>query len=132
MEARELRIGNWIEVRYGGYEGVWKTEVIRVTDILHVDGDGPYEHHINCHPNDYCEPIPLTVEWLVRAGFKQWGTYLHLWKVNPRHGFTVHLRSGKFTLNEYGYSQRNGGISYVHQLQNLYYALTGQELIFKE
>jgi len=74
-------------------------------------------------------PIPLTEEWLERFGFKK-----HWWKIG---GKTVdwgcNWRKGKFEIHwekAYGfyhefYRLKRNEIKYVHSLQNLYFALTG-------
>jgi hypothetical protein len=79
------------------------------------------------------EPIPITEEWLLRFKFYKWGKY-ELWK--QRLSYRTHLKHDGFTidtskrrsdlmrLNTYPFTK----IQYVHQLQNLYFALTGREL----
>lgn len=102
MKATELRIGNWIN-----HNNLGK---------IYIDGISP-------HCNDFkidnvfewvylknCEPILLTEEWLLRFRFdnNHWATKWILTKIPiPT------------------------GIEYVHQLQNLYFALTGEELTLK-
>lgn len=66
------------------------------------------------------KPIPLTKEWLIRFGFEEYGNGWHnglIWYVNNKCWF------GKSPIIE--------NIKYVHQLQNLYFALTGEELTIK-
>ena len=61
-------------------------------------------------------PIPLTKEWLVKFGFEN--------------------KTKTFVLNNISIKQQTKGyffylsmmIQHVHQLQNLYFALTGEEL----
>lgn len=55
------------------------------------------------------QPIPLTEEWVVRFGFKQSNLVGGIY-TDANLDVKVHLPK------------------YVHQLQNLYFALTGQEL----
>jgi hypothetical protein len=115
MKAAELRIGNLVLYK--------ETEVIP----------------IKCHDIDWLErhaerpdmsPIPLTEEWLLRFGFEPEDDG------NKRPRF---IKDGVFALNKNGdvwywkYYGANGDkdyaeIKYVHQLQNLYFALTGIEL----
>ena len=67
--------------------------------------------------------IELTEEWLLKAGFE---------RLFPT-GSTYSLRD--FNVSDFG---ENGiyhydvkqPIKYVHQLQNLYFAMTGEELVF--
>ena len=62
------------------------------------------------------KPIPLTEELLLKSGFK---------KIGNRYG-NGHKR--KVILNKQFYHSIAGYIKYVHQLQNLYFALTQTEL----
>jgi len=69
------------------------------------------------------EPIPLTEEWLLKFGFeiKQGRFGNEYWgKINL---YTSSDKKIVFCFD--GYLK---GIKYVHQLQNLYFALTGNEL----
>jgi hypothetical protein len=103
------------------------------------------------------EPIPLTEEILIKAGFNTFDhTCLHTGfnkcfvKIDqhkyPRSGFALDYYDGTFKLlylahqqdasnlkapytdECYNYVEREAELKYVHQLQNLYYALTGEEL----
>lgn len=67
-------------------------------------------------------PITLTEEWLVRFGFTLRGNYLSKGNFifQKRHNLWIWM--GVY-LPE---------IKHVHQLQNLYFALTGQELKLKD
>lgn len=71
------------------------------------------------------KPIPLTEEWLVKFGFEN-GELLV---------FEGYVLFKKFpdiiTLEIDGNRMPLHGFKYVHQLQNLYFALTGEELTIK-
>ena len=79
------------------------------------------------------QPIPITEEWLVKFGFEEdfegisstWHNEVKSIRIEIIHdsnGF--HSIVGAFgTWIE---------INHVHQLQNLYFALTGEELTFKQ
>lgn len=75
-----------------------------LSNILRIGGEYNYE------------PIPLTKEWLVKFGFKD----------GKRGWFKTGARNSKFNLYMYG------RCDYVHQLQNLYFAITREELTIKE
>ena len=69
-------------------------------------------------------PIPLTKEWLLKFGFiwKNYGLRKELMCIREEGSlFTMYLsnESNPFPV----------GLKYVHQLQNLHFALTGEELI---
>lgn len=109
MEARELRIGNWVCLPSGV-----NCQIDR-EDFKYQDGLANIENY---------NPIPLTEEWLLRF---EWN-YL-------KRGVYQYLNSD-FQIDEsghlyYGSSYCGINIQYVHQLQNLYFALTGTELELK-
>jgi len=86
-------------------------------------------------PNDEfrrLEPLPLTEEWLLRFGFKDDEPFsiLTLNKSVSMEYYQYRRTESKFTLVNNGHVFELPHIQYVHQLQNLYFALTGQELEF--
>lgn len=107
MEARELRIGNL--VLFEPFKGSG-FEIISVQEL-------PFKKR------NVVEPIPLTEDWLVKFGFEN--LYDTRWQ-----NYSVDLfgdSEGYWLLSE----ERTNWpkpIKYVHQLQNLYFALTGKEL----
>ena len=116
MKANELRIGNLIY----GYSG-------RVCAISSIN-----ESFIKIR-NDQdtillcdCKPIPLTEDWLVKLGFEsnpyqdRYENKVIQVECNKLRGYTELWIDGM------------PHIKYVHQLQNLYFALTGEELILKQ
>lgn len=114
MKATELRIGNY----------VYQSDAYGDTPIT---GYQIYQFDTFCRGGivaDYYKgfkPIPLTEEWLLRFGFEKDDT---IWIKHPIYGLLE--KNGRFFI-ELG---ETGGIyiQYVHQLQNLYFALTGEEL----
>lgn len=103
MEAKELRIGN----------------------IVHGHKDNfNISHETLCDfANGYFNllPVKLTEDWLIDFGFYQ---------VELDNG-EKYYQNYRFRLNcNYNgfYYSRNLDVNYVHQLQNLYFALTGEEL----
>lgn len=74
------------------------------------------------------QPIELSEEWLVKVGasksFENWQYTI------PVGAITLHFRCNTEWYSELGGIYLGSKIRYVHQLQNLYYALTGNELIF--
>ncbi len=77
---------------------------------------------------DQFEGIPITEEWLLRlSDLKNFGKYYF-------HPFAIFPEGGVFKAwidTCEGYEPTNYTVSYVHQLQNLYFALTGEELEIK-
>jgi len=122
MEASELRIGNWY------LSTKFQTPVIcEMGDFyeIYMRADGSSEYTVD----DIFEPLPLTEEWLLKFGFEKIGGYL--WDCKK-------LGENRFLNNPFspthfevrGFIPKSH-IQYVHQLQNLYFALTGEELIIK-
>ena len=73
-------------------------------------------------------PIPITPEWLERAGFESYDSQL------TYNGYKMQAGSFliEFEYGQYCFLESVGiDIIHIHQLQNLYFALTGTELTFK-
>ena len=141
LQAKDLRLGNFLQNKVSKEllkvcrisEDRIETTVVDRSKFPLKDGWG-------------IEPIPLTEEWLLRFGFEQ-GNYKELkekhfvkksktikviisgigfWDVytdyNP---YQITFSSGLNIITD------NRGIKHVNQLQNLYYALTEEELTLK-
>ena len=128
MKAEELRIGNW-------YNSVkWQRPVILdITDIaeLYHRCDGAYD---NIPVDEMIEPIPLTEEWLLKFWFScykknRYGQDVYY---DPYFRFMI-IKDGNNWMF-FAFNELDGGewflrnLEYVHQLQNLYFALTNTEL----
>lgn len=83
------------------------------------------------------KPIQLNEEWLVSGGFNKKSEKWYFFKTKNHVGecgiFYIHIITSGVDL----YIKRNGEMSgvvgsivSVHQLQNLYFCLTGEELVF--
>ncbi|MEY4351142.1 MAG: hypothetical protein RL078_1209 [Bacteroidota bacterium] len=124
MKAKQIRIGNLV---MDGHE-VEKVNARMISMLAgnHADFD----------------PIQLTEEWLIKFGFSQ------MTDTSPAN-YRMH-KSKMFFYIRYGTFTTDGGqtdligynglfiankfvrvIRYVHELQNLYFALTGEELTLK-
>ena len=124
MKAEDLRLNNWVRCKiYNGNKDVYIQFTFQEAKYIHL-----------------FEPIELTTEILEKAGFKfiklsgiggqdQWAG-LDIWETNLN-GTSITFRggrNGRFLILT-GYF--NCQINHVHQLQNLYFALTGTELKIK-
>lgn len=134
MKAEELMIGNII--LSGKHQLVGYVKSIFGNDVLLEDKLTGEEWQPELKD---CAGIPLTEEWLLKMGFTKendndlrirdfrirgsvndWLYYqvdYHLW-TNDHYCFD----------NEKSSESISGRINFVHQLQNLYFALTGEEL----
>jgi len=126
MKAEELRVGNmYMSVKFG------VPVKCELTDFTQLDkmSDGAY----NDPPIDEMfKPIPLTEQWLENLGFYEKYKSVHShWNLK---GFGLDQKSNVDDNNntipteEVFYYDYKYEIKYVHQLQNLYFALTGEEL----
>jgi len=123
MKAQELRIGNWLyhEPTIDDHE----PRRIKAGDLalLSLNGEDDYS---------YWTPIPLTEEWLIKLNCE--GGYF------GRNGCFrwVDALGGLVEFAKENTNERAGGllickgIEYVHQFQNVVFALTGEELTIKE
>lgn len=120
MEAHELRIGNWVEW-FHPENGFVKCKVD--IDILQTMTSEYFE---NSDTEVY--PIPLTEEWLIKFGYKKNEYWV---EDSRRFNFTI---KGGVNLDPYknNFVFVDTVLKYVHQLQNLFYCLTGNELTIKE
>lgn len=110
MEATELRIGNY--VFYNG-----QPIEVSANDILVL------EKKVNGWL--YYSPIQINTEIFYKSGFK-FADYLNTKTRYSKGNFHMDLSKKKWYLH--GYRGHKAGLQYLHQLQNLYYALTGEEL----
>lgn len=130
IQANELRIGNWLQSKIP----------------FQVTGENieQFSRGVN-HPTQLISPIPLTPEILKKCGFEEnlGGWYLDgdidqksfrsddrkfAWCMTLSHvdDNDVHFRVGYSSVLINDAPARH--IQYLHQLQNLYYSLTGKEL----
>ncbi|WPU91819.1 hypothetical protein SNE25_21105 [Mucilaginibacter sabulilitoris] len=134
MEARELRIGNYVK-------GI-TTEYAKIIEISNEDIRGLYQSSgsaIGCTwtMGKGIQPIELTDDWLIKFGFEDDSLperYADMGPVNCiKFGrLSLSFQDGKYyPVRKYDNIQHIAygiGLEYVHQLQNLYFALTGEEL----
>lgn len=126
MEANELRIGNWIDYngKHAYITAVGKKSVIIELGTV-INDHSAYTESKN--PNlDEINGIPLTEEWLLKFGFIKVLDYpcFRLDGLQIEfNGFDSQWGSG--LLDEKTVTK------YVHQLQNLFFALKGKELTLK-
>lgn len=146
MKASELRIGNWILPKMKEYKSEWKDVSLGPDIPIQPEPIQVFPHLItrmvfNEDTLKMYESIPLTEEWLskfelehvevrgrwIKDKFVIWKQRyldpLSIFEENKFYLQMVDFHGDIFTLHL--------EIKYVHQLQNLYFALTGEELTFK-
>jgi hypothetical protein len=130
MKANELRLGNLVYITDETYSFFYKQETeINIHNLIYLCGETkePIEYTI--------EPIPLTEEWLLKFGFEETDpkTFMDgLYSRKKGDGFYINKETMSYCTFDYeGTIDDIIKIQYVHQLQNLYFAVTGEELTMK-
>lgn len=128
IQPNELRIGNHLNVQVDNGLSIAGLSGGVVTEI----GSNYISYNGFIVPKlSMVRPIPLTEEWLERFGALKYGVeendpyFLLEYKYNNAHHDFLHFGNN-------GECWKYPHIKYVHQLQNLYFALTGEELTLKE
>lgn len=133
MKAEELRIGNY--VRKVKDIQLSCDEVVKISSINKhgfLGLDLLKDYSIKSIPIDWIGSIELTEEWLIKMGFEK-----HEYKVSDCDYFTkgfvvIMVKDNNFKASVSDLQSRYlTSIQYIHQLQNLYFALTGEELTIK-
>jgi hypothetical protein len=128
IKATDLRVGNLLN--YHTAEGDILPSKMDWQDFKWIDEDEKGFNLVH-------SPIPITEELLIKAGFRLYETgYFCLDILGEKFYFTIGAKydktpkiimdNGKDALS---YTLKH--IQHLHQLQNLYHALTGEELIFE-
>jgi hypothetical protein len=112
MKASELRIGNY----YNENGVVTQVSPSTIEELWFAE-------------RSWVQPIPLTEEWLLKFGIKQYNvdTINDCGDISYD-GELFYIYSGLGDAESYGFAIK---IQHVHQLQNLYFALTNEELVIK-
>lgn len=120
MKASELRINNYL---YN--DGVVvKIDARTIFDIWDDKGLKNYK------------PIPLTEEWMLKFGFKKL-SHNNIWQKITNANRVLNLEEADgYIKNAVGFGVSEDGYRmiqiYVHQIQNLYFALTNEELTYEQ
>ena len=131
MKANELRIGNYVNCPKDG-QNPFRIDLLDFVSC----GIGKFGmiYDKSVHPLTWylqdLQPIPLTEEWLLRFGFNfdngqyELGDIVFQLEKNEFQVVLIADDPGCAHFVKYKYK-------YVHQLQNLYFALTGEEFKVK-
>ena len=148
MKASELRIGNYVYYEHTTHivSGVHGNKVYswwvkdgepvieyEAKDISGTQVENPYMDVVSQY-----KPIPLTEEWLLKFGFVNIdkGNNDFITYTDSEHNYylqnDVRKKDGKYLILDNSFDDLRAfsmiDIEYVHQLQNIYYCLTGEEL----
>lgn len=156
MDVKELRIGNYVYVDNNEHHkhiknipmkvvsinetesvkrGIW-TNSVGVEHISKLEGmenhsfEELYESNRNYNQFIFfIKPIPLTQEWLLKFGFeiKKLESYRGEYYMSSISGMVYYFFTDSNEIEKQGSSYT---CKHVHQLQNLYFALTQKELTY--
>jgi hypothetical protein len=127
MEAKNLRIGNFIKDR--------GNKVIRIDFMEYQEsgystkfGQRIFLNDEEVHPmteyTDYAIPIDINEEWLSKLGFTRDDETDYRWYILDK-SIAYAADDNSIRIAD---SWEFGKRKYVHELQNLFFALTGNEL----
>jgi hypothetical protein len=71
-------------------------------------------------------PIPITEEWLLKFGFEEQMRWTYKINLNGNLNLVYYVGEKGVSINNKQYSDFQ--CTYTHQLQNIYFSLTGKEL----
>ena len=124
MKATELRIGNKVYIDYLDVDtGKWHQQIIEISyrDIYNLINS-------NHMLKGAYEGIPLTEDWLVKLSFCKSNTQDKFYTKDNCVGVSIADNKFIFIQGNFVCQLVLRELFYVHQLQNLYYALTELEL----
>ncbi|HYH15344.1 MAG TPA: hypothetical protein VD794_08990 [Flavisolibacter sp.] len=121
MTIHEFRTGNYIIDKDGIYAKIWKLNA--ADKFIYTEGyDSGWEVEL-------LNPIPLTPELLEKAGFeKKKGHFNNAITMHYYNMGAISLMLGPDGIYYFFTTTSNTPLPYLHQLQNLVFALTGKEL----
>lgn len=101
--------------------------------------DDKCEYEFSGDPEKYAgkengfEPIPLTGKWLLKFGFKKYfdNNNESYFRINDDMFITADYYVYLMGDDAFECLKLKRKIKYIHQLQNLYFSLTGKELTIK-
>lgn len=111
IQPQELRLGN-LFVERNTKQIIEVIELTKSSVIFSENFDKEWQ----------AEPIPLTEEWLIKLGFHE------VLGVYAIYGKEINIKLNNGYWDAYFKGKYVCVIKHVHQIQNLYFALTGQEL----
>jgi hypothetical protein len=110
LDSHEIRLGNSYKIELG--DGTYKIGIINLEDI---------ENLLDDEIDDFYQALEISEEWLISVGFKKCGLTgdskcyslndIDIWIYS-----SDYITFGKWELK------------YAHQLENLYFVMTGEEL----
>lgn len=137
IQANELRTGNWVNIQsHDQYAQIIEIKSGRPDNRDFVRISSPNLDTQFAVEISQIVPIPLTEEILLKAGFEI-GGYNFVEVTHPKHPRLFFVIGNNFDSIWWNYNIQGTSkecessqieIKYIHQLQNLFFALTGEEI----
>ena len=122
MKATELRIGNWIMMTEGATSKLIPQKATW-NDMANIEN----------FPALLCAPISLTEEWLLKFDFyNSKSGQITCYRHPESYILLSSDTEGGLDVGHEKHAALLANIKYVHQLQNLFFALRGKELELSE
>ena len=138
INAQELRFGNLVNIISHIDKSIIDIGTVNLISDISLHEEGAVgacassniavgsTHELSEEDKNTLSPIPLTEEWLIKFGFASneykdefYKSYIHLdCEYTDHNTFNVAFKGLKLSID----------VKYVHQLQNLFFALCGEEL----
>ena len=124
MKTNELRIGNYLNGKQGH---------VVVTEIRTNNSVKIHDNTSSFYVGICLTPIEITKEWLLKLGFEH-SNFYNNYKIKAGQYFNSVRYDDEDCEWCYNNDSSDAGcyyvtsIKYVHELQNLYFALNGEEL----
>lgn len=137
MKASELRLGNWVNTPYGNgavmslrdqsyYPGYLRRIVVKTKGRFSEDTD------VLAWDPDEVNPIPITEEVLVKCGFEHNEATLDYDLYRGSNYLAVFRRMDEWKIScQCENVNIQMKIEYLHELQNIHFIATGEELEVK-
>lgn len=138
--VKDLRVGNLVNLFLGMDDNCAQYRQCHIKGVM-TDLVGSSHYLIGntwIEISNNLEPIPLTDKWLIKFGFLNGGYDLLFWYLKDFElAGNDFLNEGEdepeYAFNYYiDNTHKQILIKYVHQLQNLFFVLSGEELEIKE
>lgn len=136
MESKDLRIGNYVIVKsLLTYVNCTRIVEVDAGFISDVDSNELYHSFFQ-----ECHPIPLTEEWLVNFGFivgeSNCDREAKIYSIQVSNTDLLYFDDGEWYIshqwdNNHFKNTFWNQPKYVHQLQNLYYSLSGEDFDYE-
>lgn len=125
IQQTELRIGNLVNCVDDRIGPVVEIKSGRVLINMQRNRSTAIDYS---YSYDELSPIPLDSSLLIRAGFTKNPSFPD--RYNHDYGDHIVIRGVEFVYRMPGVSLKD--VRYLHELQNIHYAISGKELVIKD